>query len=137
MIDYEWSGPRPLLAEHGVYTAAQLSPLLAEHGVRLSETQVWRLFTGKPERLNLHTLMVLCEILGCTPNDLIRRAEPAASALRERRSVAALVLASSCRRRRGSRRPGDARAADASRRDLLAVRARTAVPSSLRPAAAV
>ena len=87
MIDYEWR-LRPLLAEHGVYTAAQLSPLLVEHGVRLSETQVWRLFTGKPERLNLHTLMVLCEILGCTPNDLIRRAEPAAQALRERRSVA-------------------------------------------------
>ena len=37
----------------------------------LSESQVWRLFTGKPERLNLHTLMVLCEILDCTPNDLI------------------------------------------------------------------
>lgn len=87
MIDYEWR-LRPLLAEHGVYTAAQLGPLLSEHGVRLSETQVWRLLTGKPERLNLHTLMVLCEILGCTPNDLIRRAEPDAPALRERRSVA-------------------------------------------------
>ena len=87
MIDYEWR-LRPLLAEHGVYTAAQLAPLLAEQGVKLSETQVWRLLTGKPERLNLHTLMVLCEILGCTPGDLIRRAEPAASGVRERRSVA-------------------------------------------------
>ena len=76
MIDYEWR-LRPLLAEHGVYTAAQLGPLLAEHGVRLSETQVWRLFTGKPERLNLHTLMGLCELLACTPGDLIRRADPA------------------------------------------------------------
>ena len=46
---------------------------LAEHGVRLSDSQVWRLLTGKPERLNLHTLMVLCEILDCTPNDLIER----------------------------------------------------------------
>jgi DNA-binding Xre family transcriptional regulator len=87
MIDYEWR-LRPLLAEHGIYSAGQLGPLLAEHGVQLSETQVWRLLTGKPERLNLHTLMVLCEILGCTPNDLIRRAEPTASASRERRSVA-------------------------------------------------
>jgi hypothetical protein len=32
--------------------------------------------------------MVLCEILGCTPNDLIRRAESADLAIRERRSVA-------------------------------------------------
>lgn len=87
MIDYEWR-LRPLLAEHGVYTAGQLGPLLAEHGVRLSETQVWRLLTGKPERLNLHTLMVCCEILACTPSDLIRRVEASAPSLRERRSVA-------------------------------------------------
>jgi DNA-binding Xre family transcriptional regulator len=87
MIDYEWR-LRPLLAERGVYTASQLAPLLAEQGVRLSETQVWRLLTGKPERLNLHTLMVLCELLDCTPNDLIRRAEPVAAVVRERRSVA-------------------------------------------------
>jgi DNA-binding Xre family transcriptional regulator len=87
MIDYEWR-LRPLLAEKGVYTAAQLSPLLAEHGVRLSETQVWRLLTGKPERLNLHTLMVLCDILDCTSNDLIRRTESTASEVRERKSVA-------------------------------------------------
>jgi DNA-binding Xre family transcriptional regulator len=70
-IDYEWM-LRPLLAEHGVHSYAELTPLLAEHGVVLSESQVWRIFTGKPERLNLHTLMVLCQILGCTPNDLIK-----------------------------------------------------------------
>jgi len=86
MVDYEWR-LRPLLAEHGVYTAAQLGPLLAEHGVRLSETQVWRLLTGKPERLNLHTLMALCELLGCTPNDLIRRADPVTVQDREPRSL--------------------------------------------------
>lgn len=88
MIDYEWR-LRPLLAEHGVYTTGELAPLLAERGVQLSETQVWRLLTGKPERLNLHTLMVLCEILSCTPSDLIRRAETAVPQIKERRSVAA------------------------------------------------
>lgn len=69
-VDYEWR-LRPLLAERGVYSAAELAPLLAEHGVRLCDSQVWWLYTGKPERLNLHTLMVLCEILQCTPNELI------------------------------------------------------------------
>lgn len=59
----------------GIYTTAELAPYLAEHGVRLSASQVWRLVTGKPERLNVHTLMVLCEILGCTPNDLLERVE--------------------------------------------------------------
>lgn len=70
-IDYEWM-LRPLLAERGVHSYAELAPLLAEHGVSLSESQVWRIFTGKPERLNLHTLMVLCRILDCSSNDLIR-----------------------------------------------------------------
>jgi DNA-binding Xre family transcriptional regulator len=73
-VDYEWR-LRPLMARQGIYTAAELAPHLAEHGVRLSASQVWRLVTGKPERLNLHTLMVLCQILECTPNDLIERIE--------------------------------------------------------------
>ena len=78
-VDYEWR-LRPLLAERGIFSSSELVPLLAEHGVRLSDTQVWRLVTGKPERLNLHTLMVLCEILACTPNELIVRVEAASQA---------------------------------------------------------
>lgn len=86
-VDYEWR-LRLLLAERGVFHAADLTPLLAGHGVRLSESQVWRLVTGKPERLNLHTLMVLCEILDCTPNDLIRRLEaPGTARLPKKRAV--------------------------------------------------
>jgi DNA-binding Xre family transcriptional regulator len=85
-VDYEWR-LRPLMAQHGIYGAAELGPLLAEHGVRLSGSQVWRLLTGKPERLNLHTLMVLCEILGCTPNDLIEQVEVPASAGLAKRAV--------------------------------------------------
>ena len=61
---------------------------MAEHGVRLSDSQVWRLVTGKPERMNLHTLMVLCEILDCTPNDLIRPIERTGQARLERRTAA-------------------------------------------------
>ena len=85
-IDYEWR-LRPLMAQHGIYTASDLAPLLAEHGIRLSGSQVWRLLTGKPERLNLHTLMVLCEILDCTPNDLIERVESQHSAGLSKRAV--------------------------------------------------
>lgn len=83
-VDYEWR-LRPLMAQKGIYTAGELAPHLAEHGVRLSASQVWRLVTGKPERLNVHTLMVLCEILECTPNDLIERVElPQTARLRRR-----------------------------------------------------
>ena len=85
-VDYEWR-LRLLMAEHGIFHTSDLAPLLAERGVTLSESQVWRLVTGKPERLNLHTLMVLCEILDCTPNDLIRRVEAPAAGLPTRRAA--------------------------------------------------
>ena len=76
-----------LLAERGIFASKPLVPLLAEYGIRLSESQIWRLVTGKPERLNLHVLVVLCKILDCTPNDLIRPIEATGSARLERRSA--------------------------------------------------
>jgi len=82
-VDYEWR-LRLLLAERGVYQTSELAPLLAERGVELSDSLVWRLVTGKPERLNLHTLVVLCDILECTPNDLIRRVDAPAQTRRRR-----------------------------------------------------
>lgn len=87
-FDYEWR-LRMLLAERGIWSHSELIPLLAERGVRLSNTQVWRLVTGKPERLNLHTLMALCDLLDCTPNDLIQPvAAPAKGKLPKRRAAA-------------------------------------------------
>jgi DNA-binding Xre family transcriptional regulator len=86
-FDYDWR-LRILLAERGIWSHTELIPLLAERGVRLSGTQVWRLVTGKPERLNLHTLAVLCDLLDCTPNDLIQPLQaPAQSKLAKRRTA--------------------------------------------------
>lgn len=73
-VDYEWR-LRVLMAERGMFKANELAPRLVEHGIRLSDSQVWRLVTGRPERLNLRVLMVLCEILGCEPGDLVRRSD--------------------------------------------------------------
>ena len=83
--------------------------LLAEHGIPLSESQVWRLVTGKPERLNLHVLVVLCEILDCTPNDLIEPVETASSARLERRSAAQAGAGEIVPRRARIRRPSKRR----------------------------
>jgi DNA-binding Xre family transcriptional regulator len=46
-------------------------PLLAERGITLSREQVFRLVTQPPQRLSMDTLAALCDILDCTPNDLI------------------------------------------------------------------
>src|SRR5438094_10608745 len=59
------------MAERGMFQTSDLVPLLAERGVRLSREQVFRLVTQPPQRLSMDTLAALCDILGCSPNDLI------------------------------------------------------------------
>ena len=81
-VDYEWR-LRMLMAENGMFKAIDLAPRLAEHGIRLSDSQVWRLVTGRPERLNLRLLVVLCEILGCEPGELVKRMDVAAAVEKE------------------------------------------------------
>lgn len=62
---------RKLMAERDLYQTSDLVPLLAERGIHLSREQVYRLVTQTPQRLSTDTLASLCDILGCTPNDLI------------------------------------------------------------------
>jgi len=108
-MDYEWR-LRLLLAERGIFASKPLAALLAERGIRLSDSQVWRLVTGKPERLNLHVLAVLCQILECTPNDLIEPVEHAGQAKLEQRSAAQAgageIVPKRARVRRQQRRSG-------------------------------
>jgi DNA-binding Xre family transcriptional regulator len=59
------------MAEKGLCSTSDLVPLLAERGVALSREQVYRLVTQPPQRLSMDTLAALCDILSCTPNDLI------------------------------------------------------------------
>lgn len=69
-LGYRWH-LRRLMAERDMFATTDLGPLLADRGVNLSEAQVYRLVTGTPERLNLRALVALCDILDCTPNELI------------------------------------------------------------------
>ena len=69
-LDYTWK-LREVMATRGLFQTTQLRPRLAERGIRLSDSQVYRLVTDKPERLNLKVLMALLDILGCQMDDLI------------------------------------------------------------------
>jgi DNA-binding Xre family transcriptional regulator len=62
---------RKLMAAQDMFQTTDLVPLLAERGIQLSREQVFRLVTQVPSRLSMDTLAALCDILGCTPNDLI------------------------------------------------------------------
>jgi DNA-binding Xre family transcriptional regulator len=76
------------MAERGMFSTTDIRPLLAQRGISLSVAQVYRLVAGTPERLNLDALAALCEILGCTPNDLIEIRSPEAAAPTRRQAQA-------------------------------------------------
>jgi DNA-binding Xre family transcriptional regulator len=69
-MGYRWR-LRDLMADQQMFQTSNLVPLLAERGITLSREQVYRLVTQPPQRLSMDVLVALCDILGCTPNDLI------------------------------------------------------------------
>ena len=69
-VGYSWH-LREVMARIKVYTATELVPMLHDRGIDLSASQVHRLVSGTPERLSLQVLSALCDILECTPADLV------------------------------------------------------------------
>ena len=65
---------RTVMADRGMWHTTDLLRALenAGHTHRgVSVTQIYRLVTGTPERLSLPTLAALCDVLQCSPNDLL------------------------------------------------------------------
>ncbi|WP_426624821.1 helix-turn-helix domain-containing protein [Leifsonia sp. McL0607] len=69
-IGYDWR-LREQMAAAGMFHATKLMPELEARGIHLSPSQVHRLVSERPERLNLHVLVALTDILGCRADDLI------------------------------------------------------------------
>ncbi len=68
-IGYKWN-LRTVMAQRNLWKTTELMPLLRARGVNLSESQVYRLVTGTPERIPARTFAALCDILDCSPNEL-------------------------------------------------------------------
>ncbi|MFI8214022.1 helix-turn-helix domain-containing protein [Streptomyces werraensis] len=102
-MGYQWK-LRQLMAEREMFQTSDLVPLLAERGVTLSREQVYRLVTQPPQRLSMDTLVALCDILECTPNDLIK--PEAANAQVRKTSDGTPGPAPAAPRRTVVRRPG-------------------------------
>ncbi len=62
---------RQVMAEQGMFQTSDLLAPLHERGIELSRQMVHRIVTKTPQRINLEVLAALCDILGCTPDDLI------------------------------------------------------------------
>ena len=93
-LEFHWK-LRQQMAAHDMWKTTQLAPLLRDRGIDLSATQVYRLVTDKPERLSMKTLIALCDIFDCTPNDLItpyehRGQQPKAAAAGSRADIVEL-----------------------------------------------
>lgn len=69
-LNYHWH-LRRIMAAHDLWKTTDLIPLLRQRGVSLSTAQVYRLVAEQPERLSMRILVALCDILDCTPADLI------------------------------------------------------------------
>ena len=68
-IGFRWN-LRTIMAQRNLWKTTELMPLLKARGINLSESQIYRLVTGTPERIPARTFAALCDILDCTPNDL-------------------------------------------------------------------
>lgn len=62
---------RQFMAENGMFATTDLVEPLHQRGVEISRQMVHRVVTKAPQRINLDLLAALCDILGCTPNDLL------------------------------------------------------------------
>ena len=72
MISYDWR-LREIMAAAGMFSTTKLVPLLAERGVHLSTSQVYRLASERPERMNMQALIALLDIFGCSFEELAPR----------------------------------------------------------------
>lgn len=70
-LDFQWN-LRELMATRGMFSTTALRPELIERGITLSPSQVWRLVTEKPDRLNVKVLLALMDILDCRMDELIK-----------------------------------------------------------------
>jgi len=69
-VAYSWH-LREVMARNRIQTATELVPMLHDRGIDLFASQVHWLVSGAPEELSLQVLSALCDILECTPADLL------------------------------------------------------------------
>jgi DNA-binding Xre family transcriptional regulator len=69
-IEHGWR-LRELMAARGMTTISDLLPHLSDRGIALSDSQLYRLLSGTPERMNLSLLGALLDTLDCTFEDLV------------------------------------------------------------------
>lgn len=79
---------RMVAATRDIWKASELRQLLAEAGLVISQGKMHNLWAGQPNSFRGEDLDIICDVLGCTPNDLLTP-EPIAATPAEQQSAAA------------------------------------------------
>ncbi|MER7694211.1 MULTISPECIES: helix-turn-helix domain-containing protein [Streptomyces] len=66
----KWS-LRLAAAQRDIWKSSQLQSMLADAGLMISAGKMSNLWSGQPVTIRLDDLDVICEVLGCEPNDLL------------------------------------------------------------------
>lgn len=62
---------RQLMAAKGMFQTTDLIEPLRERRIEITRQMVHRIVTKPPQRINTDLLAALCDILDCTPSDLL------------------------------------------------------------------
>ncbi|MEU9455820.1 helix-turn-helix transcriptional regulator [Streptomyces sp. NPDC048277] len=69
---------RMVAAQRDVWKASELQRMLADAGLVISAGKMSHLWSGRPLTVRLDDLDIICEVLECTPADLLIPEKPAA-----------------------------------------------------------
>ncbi|MCX4825722.1 helix-turn-helix transcriptional regulator [Streptomyces sp. NBC_01142] len=58
-------------AQRDIWKSSQLQSMLADAGLTISAGKMSNLWSGQPVTIRLDDLDIICEVLGCQPNDLL------------------------------------------------------------------
>lgn len=58
-------------AQRDIWKSSQLQAMLADAGLVISAGKMSNLWAGQPVTIRLDDLEVICEVLGCEPNDIL------------------------------------------------------------------
>lgn len=62
---------RRVMAAKGMFQTSDLVEPLHDRGIEITRQMVHRIVTKPPQRINTDLLAALCDILDCTPSDLL------------------------------------------------------------------
>lgn len=69
-MSFKWK-LKEKMAEKGIWRCTDLTKLLNAHGVKITSSMVTIIVDKMPERINTRVLDAICDILECTPSDIL------------------------------------------------------------------